>query len=248
VVVPALSGALGFLSRLPVGTTSRSWNQFRGSPYAFVLAGYLIGALLALPLLVPAPQLTTGFAFLVGVYLLTGVTHIDGVADLGDALVVHGDVSARRDVLEDSDVGAGGALALALVVFGLGAAGTALASLGLRAILLVITAEVGAKLAMAVLVCVGSPAHEGLGSKFTRTASPRAVLPVLLVALPAAFLSWPRVAPAGLALSSAVLSALGMLVLARRTVGGVSGDIVGATNEISRIVALHVGVVAWTQL
>jgi adenosylcobinamide-GDP ribazoletransferase len=246
VVLRALRGALGFLSRLPVGHDGDSWEAFRATPVSMPLAGYVVGAFLLLPIALPGPEPTVAFAFVVAVYLVTGINHMDGVIDLGDALVVHGGPDERRAVLKDTDVGAGGALAVAVVIAGLLAAGFALAALPLQAVLLVVVAEVGAKGGMALLVCFGSAPHDGLGAELTERSGPRSAVLVVASAVPAAALTWPRVEIAGAMLLVAALVALGSLRLARTALGGVNGDVLGATNEIIRIGTLHVGVVAWT--
>jgi adenosylcobinamide-GDP ribazoletransferase len=245
VALRAVRGALGFLSRLPVGHDDAAWEAFRNAPITFPFVGYVLGALVALPLLLPGPSPTIALLFVVGIYVVTGVNHIDGVTDLGDALAVHGSAADRREVMKDTTVGVGGALAVALVVFGLATAGIALAAFPMRAVLLVVTAEVGAKLGMAVLVCLGSASHEGLGSALTGN-DPRSVVSPVLVAVPAALLTWPRVVPAVATLPVAVLAALFVHRWARMNLGGVSGDVLGATNEFARIAALHAGVMAWT--
>lgn len=242
----AVRGALGFLSRLPIGRDQRAWEAFGATPATFPCSGYVIGALVALPLLVPGPSATVAVLFVVGVYAVTGITHVDGAADLGDAVVAHGTDVERREIMTDAAVGTGGALAVALVLFGLGAASIALAELPRRAVLLVVVAEVGAKTGMALLVCLGAAAHDGLGSAFTTNASVRSVGPVLLVALPATVVAWPRVVPSVAAFLAAILTALVVLRWARANLGGVSGDVIGATNEFARVVALHAGVMAWT--
>jgi adenosylcobinamide-GDP ribazoletransferase len=246
VALTAVRGALGFLSRLPVGRDEDAWEAFAATPVSFPVAGYAIGALVAVPLLLPGPAPTIALLFVAGVYAVTGITHVDGVTDLGDAAAVHGDAARRRAVTKDAAVGAGGALAGALVVFGLGAAGAALADLPAGAALLVVAAEVGAKTGMALLVCLGSAPHEGLGSALTGNARPRSAVPVALVAVPAGALTWPRVLPSLSALLAAVAVALLVRRWARRTLGGVSGDVLGAANELARVAALHAGVVAWT--
>jgi adenosylcobinamide-GDP ribazoletransferase len=245
VVLTAIRGALGFLSRLPVGHDEDAWQAFRETPMALPLAGYVLGALVALALLLPGPSPTVALVFVVGIYVVTGINHIDGVIDLGDAVVVHGSAADRRAVMKDTTVGAGGAVAVALVVLGLATAGVGLAALPVMAVVLAVTAEVGAKLGMALLVCLGSAPHEGLGSAFTKN-PPRSVVPAVMVAVPAALLAWPRVVPAVATLLAAVVAALVVFRWARVNLGGVSGDVLGATNEIARIVALHAGVVAWT--
>jgi adenosylcobinamide-GDP ribazoletransferase len=246
-VISALRGAVGFLTRVPVGHDEQAWNAFRESPVSLPLTGYLIGGVAALPLLFPGPNATAAALFVVWLYLLTGITHIDGLADLGDALVVHGSAEDRQAVLKDTTLGVGGTLAVVVALITLAMAGVSLAGEPLTGIALVITAEVTAKLGMATLVCTGSATHEGLASAMTGSARPRALVGPALVALPAAALTWPHPASA-VAFVAGIASVLLVRRWARRNLGGVNGDIFGAGNEIARLVALHAGVIAWTQL
>ncbi|NEU57797.1 adenosylcobinamide-GDP ribazoletransferase [Halorussus sp. MSC15.2] len=54
------------------------------------------------------------------------------------------------------------------------------------------------------------------------------------------------VAASAAALGGAVGVALALLRWSRANLGGVNGDVFGATNELARIAGLHLGVVAWT--
>ncbi|WP_410765585.1 adenosylcobinamide-GDP ribazoletransferase [Haloferax sp. DFSO60] len=251
-VLTALRGGLSFLTRLPVGSDEGTWEAFRRSPGVFPLVGYVVGALAAIPLLLPLPVATGAAGYLVTLYLLTGVTHADGLADLGDAAVVHGDADHRLDVLKDSQTGVGGALALGvtLVVLALGALGLAGASgrIGLTAgIAIAIAAEVGAKVGMAMLVCLGTPAHEGLGSALVGENDRSHLFGVAVACLPLVLLAarsggWAVLA----AFACGPLVALAMRSWGQTRLGGVSGDLIGATNELSRAAAIHTGVVVWT--
>ncbi|EMA62824.1 adenosylcobinamide-GDP ribazoletransferase [Halorubrum kocurii] len=260
-VLTALRGALGFLTRVPVGRDEAAWEAFSRSPWTFPVVGYLVGGLLAVPLLLAsppasAPAPTVALAFVLAVYVVTGIGHLDGVADLGDAAVVHGDREERRRALKDSALGVGGTVALALVVLGLATAALALIEIAaaaggsgapLAALGIVVAAEVGAKAATATLVCVGDAPHEGLGSVLTGESSAGATLPVLALAAPAAPLAWPRLLPGLTALLAALATAALVARWARRRLGGISGDALGATNELARVAALHAGVIAWTR-
>jgi len=246
--VTALRGALGFLTRLRVGHSEAAWAAFRGSPWAFPLAGYAVGALLAVPFLVAdaLPEGTLAFAYLAAVFAVTGVNHLDGVADVGDALVVHGDSEELARVLKDTTVGVGAVAAVALAVAGLALGAVGVTGLPARgALAVVVAAEVGAKLGMAGVACLGTAAHEGFGSQFTERASGRDLLLAGVVAAPAAVLSWPTPAAVG-ALSGAVAAGFAVLWRLRALLGGVNGDVFGAVNEVGRIAGLHAGVVAWT--
>ncbi|AFK18300.1 adenosylcobinamide-GDP ribazoletransferase [Haloferax mediterranei ATCC 33500] len=251
-VLTAVRGGLGFLTRLPGGDGEAEWDSFRRSPVAFPLVGYIVGGLAAVPFVLPVPVPTAAALYLVTLYLVTGVTHADGLADLGDAAVVHGDAERRLSVLKDSQTGVGGllALGLTLVVLGLGALG--LAGLGGRlaftpAVAIAVAAEVGAKTGMATLVCLGEPAHEGLGSALVGENGQSGLFAVAVACLPVAALA---LLAGGLGVIAALVCgpvvALALRSWGRTKLGGVSGDLLGATNELARAAAIHVGVVAWT--
>ena len=259
----AVAGALGFLTRLPVGNDSDSWHAFRTTPVAFPLVGYAVGLLVAVPLALPVPAPVAAFLFPVWLYLLTGITHVDGLADLGDAMVVHGDADRRLSVMRDTTVGVGAVLLIVLAVAGLALAGLALAGevstasiiieggsfegieSAVTALGVVVAAEVGAKLVMVLLVCAGTATHEGMAAELLGEAGPRdAILPALL-ALPAGALTWPH-PTAAVALAGALLGAVPVWLWSTRNLGGLSGDVIGASNEIARLAGLHAGVIAWT--
>ena len=257
-MIAALRGAIGFFTRLPIGQREADWSAFVSAPWTFPVVGYLIGVIVAIPLAtttvgaVPAP--TVALAALIALYAVTGITHLDGVADLGDAAVVHGDADDRRRVMRDADLGVGGTLALVLVVVGVTAGLLGVVTIAavparegtLVAVGLVIAAEVSARSAAGTLVCVSDAAHEGLGSAVTEASTPRAAPVVIGLALPAVLLGWPRVVPAVAALVAAFGTAVALQSWAVQRLGGVSGDVLGATTEIARVAALHAGVIAWT--
>lgn len=249
-VLTALRGSVGFLTRLPVGHDEAAWEGFRATPATFPAVGYLVGAAVAGVLvagrLAGLPAGTIAIALLAVLYALTGINHLDGVVDLGDAAVVHGDADRRLAVLKDTTLGVGGAVAL-----GAGLLATTLGFLGaaglpvVAGVVVVIAAEVGAKTAMAGVACLGTACHEGLGSALTTAARPRALAVVAVVAAPAGLLAWPR-PTAALALCGAVAGGGLLAWWADDLLDGVNGDVFGAANELGRAVGLHVGVVAWT--
>lgn len=248
-VLSALRGAVGFLTRLPVRHDETGWTAFRESPWAFPLAGYLVGGLLALPFVLvttAVPPVTIAVVYLAAVFGVTGINHLDGVADVADAAVVHGDEARRREVLKDTTVGVGAVAGVVVAILGLALGAVGVARLPLRvAVGVVVATEVGAKAAMAAVACLGTATHEGLGSQFTERASGIQLVGAALVTAPAALLAWPASAAAG-AVVGAVVGGLLTLASVRRLLGGVSGDVFGVVNEVGRVVGLHVGVIAWT--
>jgi adenosylcobinamide-GDP ribazoletransferase len=240
----AVRGGVAFLTRLPVTTSEDDWRRFQATPAIFPLVAYLVGVLVALPFVLLSGH-AAAFAFLLALVAVAGINHMDGVADLGDAAAIHG-AEDRRRALKDTTTGVGGTVAVAVVVAGLAVAGLALATVRPRtAVALVVAAEVGAKLGMATIACLGTASHEGLGSGFTRNAEPALLLGPLLVSAPAAASTGLR-PTAGVAVAAGILVAVAVLAWTDRELGGVNGDVFGAVNELGRVVALHAGVIAWT--
>ncbi|ELZ18784.1 cobalamin 5'-phosphate synthase [Haloterrigena salina JCM 13891] len=246
--IAAVRGALGFLTRLPVGHRDGDWAAFRSAPATFPIVGYVAGTLAAVPLLTTGalPDPTVALGYLLAVYAVLGIHHLDGVADLGDALVVHGDRERRREVLKDTTTGVGALLAVALVVAALALGGLALTGLPPRhAIGVAIAAEVGTKLGMAAMACFGTASDEGMGRQFTTASDPLSFVGPALIALPAAALTWPN--PAAAVSLGGALAGIGLpWYWANRHLGGINGDIFGAANEIGRVAGVHLGVIAWT--
>jgi adenosylcobinamide-GDP ribazoletransferase len=241
----ALRGGVAFLTRLPVGGDEDDWRRFQTVPAVFPAVGYLVGAVAAVPFLV-APDAAAALSYVVVLVALVGVTHLDGVADLADAAVVH-DGTGRRAALKDTTTGVGAVVGVAVVLVGLALGGLALSGLATRAaVAIVVASEVGAKLGMATVACAGTASHDGLGAGFTRAAEPALLVGPAVVAAPAALLTGIDLA-APVAVLAGPLVALAVVRWADGALGGVNGDVFGAVNEISRLVALHAGVIAWTR-
>lgn len=244
-VLSAVRGALGFFTTLPVSGGEDDWEAFRRRPATAVLVGYVVGPLVALPLLVVPAGSLGGFGFLLAVSLLTGINHVDGLTDVADGLAVHGTEAQRVNAMKDSALGVGGFLAGGLVLVGLYAVGGELTGDGRRALGLVVAGEVAAKAAVVWVLVRGTPRHEGLGSAVAEFATRKTLLAALALALPAVVLTWPS--PAGaLALGIALVTAEATTRVARSRFGGISGDVLGATNELARLAALLAGVMLWT--
>lgn len=243
-------GAVGFCTRLPVGHRPEDWEAFRGTPAAMVIVAYPLGAVAAAPLVVGLPVETAAFLFPVWLYVLTGITHLDGLADLGDAAAVHADAARRREVMRDSSVGVGALAVVVPVVLGLALAASALAGGGWQLpVAVVITAEVGAKAGVVGAVALGDPTHEGLGSALAGETGAGTLVAAVAFAVPLVGLVALSLASAAVVAATAGGGLLGAVLVfgwARRYLGGVSGDVFGAINEVARVLALHAGVVAWT--
>jgi adenosylcobinamide-GDP ribazoletransferase len=175
------------------------------------------------------------------VLLVAGLHHTDGVLDVGDALMVRGTPERRRAVLKDARVGVGGIGALFVVYAPALAALFALANDSpARAALALLAGEVSARSAMLLALAFGKAAESNSSSvPFIRALKgSRRVVGALLAMLGPLLCLLPLGGIALLAALSAPLTALVALQMARRTFGGIGGDVVGATGELARAALL----------
>jgi len=213
----------------------------------FVAASRIVDFLLGLVNLVIA--LPTGFlgnlisaamtvAFLL---VLTGLQHFDGLIDLGNALGVR-NLHDRKMVAHAWTVTHWGAV-LALAVEAAAFVGLFFVN-PLFAFGAIIAAEVSAKLAMVTIVWVGKPTHKGLGSIFLSKAKKSVNIMAYLMAVVIVFivLYFSGSLILGLVGTGLVLVSIPvafvMESVSERVFGGVSGDMIGATNEVARAVIL----------
>ncbi len=244
----AISGALSdmaaawrLLSILPLPerwmTTAQWPRAARMIPVAGALLGLAMGALflLLLTMLHRMPEAAALLTLLAGL-VLTGALHEDGLADLADAL--GGDSRRRRlEIMRDAQIGTFGVLALLITLALQAVALVALAEKGAAAVLAGLTlAHGGSRLAAVWLLHRLPPAREdGMSSGMGRPderAMAQAGLSIALLMLAA----WPWLGGTAMAAAfiTANLLALGMMTLARRLLGGQTGDAAGATEMAAR--------------
>jgi adenosylcobinamide-GDP ribazoletransferase len=253
---------LSFLTIIPVGgkedfiftTAENFWlfpliGGFIGLLAGFyfvgssVLVDFLLGlihSVIALPTGVLATLLPAAMtiAFL---SVITGLQHFDGLIDLGNAVGLR-NVHDRKMVAHAWTVTYSGAVLALIVEF---AAFVGLFFINpLFAFGAIITAEVAAKLSMVTIVWVGKPSHKGLGSIFLAKAKKNLNAVAYLIAVLVVFLYFALTSNLffGLVAVGIVLVSIPVAFVMKRVsdgvFGGVSGDMIGATNEVARAVTL----------
>lgn len=227
--------ALQFLTRIPVPALGRfdpDWIT-RGARY-FPLVGQLVGGVSALVLVAASRLWSAPVAALLAVaagVLVTGGFHEDGLADTGDGLGGGQTPERRLEIMKDSRLGTYGLLALGLV---LALKVAVLASVPLiRAAALLLAAH-GLGRAASVLVMRLTP-YAMLGEAGKWKPAPQGVT-TAEVSIAVVLSLWPlALLPAGPAVSGLVCGALGagcVATLAGRLIGGHTGDVLGACEQM----------------
>jgi adenosylcobinamide-GDP ribazoletransferase len=216
-------------------------------PLVGALIGLLAGAL-AWILFSILPSLITGMLCLAFVLLITGVHHTDGLLDFGDAVMYHGSREDKIRIMKDLTTGAGG-LTLGLVVLITTALSIAALSRGIVIQGLVIS-EASAKFAMVYEAWAGKSAHEGMNTVFVEAMHERRRrwLRLIVAFVPLLALSVLALQIVGiLVVIAASIAAAALLMISQRQFGGVTGDVMGASNDITRLVSLLVivGAARW---
>ena len=239
--VRGLAGAVAFLTRVPVGR----WIELDAADVArggalFPLVGAGIGAVVGATAQSTGSSLTAPLAALLGVAagaVLTGVLHLDALADTADAVAAQTRERAL-EIMRDHAVGAYGAVAL---VLDLGLKAAALAALvGSHDAMRAAVCAAAAARAVPVLLSVSLPYARpapGLGRALGGTGWARAAVAVVIAIVLCVLLH------AALLLAVVAGIALACGIAAHRWLGGVTGDVLGAAAELSETGALIAAVV-----
>ena len=225
-----------FLTRLPVRAPQA---ELAGAVSAFPIVGLAVGALgggaFWLAALAGLPALACALIALAATALLTGALHEDGLADAADGLAGDSAEESIR-IMRDSHIGGYGVLAM---IFSIGLRAAALAAIAdPLAVVLAMTAVGAVSRAAMPVVMLALPraTNTGLGAAAGRPAvldmafgiGFSALLSLVLLGVVGAFAI----------LLAAAVATLAVATLARRRLGGYTGDILGAVQQAAEIAAL----------
>jgi len=239
-IIKGLKGLFGFLTILPIGMESMEAlsKYFFLTPIVGIVLGALGGAFGFVADMF-LPRLICGFLVLVVLELLTGFHHMDGLLDFSDAAMARGDIKKRLEIMHDMYTGAA-AVASGVIVVVLG--GLCFGSFsGLNILKLAIVADALANEIMVLMAYLGKkPSYKGSGHYVVEAMENKHVQ---------AFVSVVLCTVVGFVLIgvwfAAALTTMGICVgvltsFSNKTLESVTGDVMGATHEITRVVVLIV--------
>ncbi|HZU91701.1 MAG TPA: adenosylcobinamide-GDP ribazoletransferase [Stellaceae bacterium] len=230
--------AATFLTRVPLA--AEAGRPLAAGAWAFPLVGAGVGgfaalALLIVRLLVPGDW-PAALAAVLASAAVSGALHEDGLADTADGLLGGHDREARLAIMRDSRHGTYGVLAL---VFSVLLRAAALAAQGdpVHAALALIAAHAASRAVLPAALLALAPARaDGLGAGAGRPRPGQVVAAAALGGAIALAALGPLCGLLALALAgAAVVAAAG---LAERRIGGYTGDVLGAFQQLAEIVIL----------
>ncbi|MFQ5625312.1 MAG: adenosylcobinamide-GDP ribazoletransferase [Methyloligellaceae bacterium] len=231
--------AFGVLTRLPLPQRERHEAMQSRSVWAYPLVGAVVGALGA-GVLFAAHQaglygmLAAGLALGVQI-IVTGGLHEDGLADVADGFGGGRTKADKLEIMRDSRIGAYGVIALILVI---GLRWSAIAALGLgEAVAALIVSGVLGRVAIAGLPLLLAPARSsGLGATIANPPV-AAVGGAVIIGLGLALALMPLPKFAAIIFVMAVCAAI-FARLARQQIGGYTGDVLGACEQVTETAIL----------
>ena len=238
-VLTDIGVAFALLTRLPLPPLpERSFDNQARAVWAFGLVGAVVGAMAAaagwLALTSGLPVAAAAGLLLVVQIMTCGALHEDGLADTADGLWGGATRERRLEIMGDSRIGTYGVLAL---ILSLGLRWVAIGVLLKTGSLLVIVASSALSRALVPLVMSALPPARatGLSRQVGRPGwGVSAGAAVVAAGLAVAAIGAYAVLPIGLAMIGVVTLAL----IARAKIGGQTGDILGAAQQVAEIVLL----------
>jgi adenosylcobinamide-GDP ribazoletransferase len=239
--VTQLLACLRFYSRLPLPGAAAPVPFDADAIWAVPVAGALIGVVSTIVLAVATLVLPVGLAAVLAVATLvavTGALHEDGLADCADA---QGAAAPARklEIMRDSRIGSFGALALAFdVVLRVGALASIAARSPWLAMTVLLAAAAVSRTAGLLPAYLLPPARpDGAGAALGKPLEG----PLLVGLVIAALVGFgPLLAGAGFgrclaAMTAATAVAGGAAAVAKRQIGGFTGDVLGAAQQVAEI-------------
>jgi adenosylcobinamide-GDP ribazoletransferase len=236
-----IKNLFSFLTTIPVSMDKDMLTDAAKLMFVFPLVGAFIGLLggvFGWAVSQFLPSLVVGGLVLGALLLITGLHHTDGLLDFGDGVMAHGTPERKIEIMHDHLTGAGG-LCLGIITLLI----TALSIAELDSSLIVqgiVVIEVSAKLSMVVGAWAGKAAHQGMASSFLESMHGNKGHIRLVTALAISFgIATPLLGlPGVITVLSAIFASLVIVGISLRNFKGVTGDVLGATNELARMVSL----------
>ena len=231
-----ISSVFSFLTIIPSNNTNL--ETVAKYMYIFPIIGIALGLLIGsigFGLSFFLDPLIVSLLVVSSIAVITGIHHTDGLADFADGLMTKGTKDKKLRAMKDLSTGSAGTISIVLYVIG------AIIALSLtsgyelfQAILL---SEILAKFSMVLMASIGNSAAVGSNSPFLQIMKDKRRLAVagVITIIPLIVIG----GTVGLILFGASVGVtLFLVALSTRSFGGITGDVLGATNELTRLSSL----------
>lgn len=235
--VPA---AFGLLTRLPLRlSTAKVTARGAASAWAFPIVGIFIGLMAAASAaavhFLGLPSAVAAIVAILVPVMLTGAMHEDGLADTADGFWGGWDKARRLEIMKDSHIGTYGTLAIGLSLLLRGVLITALVGQEEYMQGLILAAMMSRASMVGLMTFSPNARGGGLSSSYGRPSNAVSLIAVI-ICICTALLIIPShaVSITFIACLSTILCGL----YAKAKIGGQTGDVLGATQQVTEIAVL----------
>ena len=231
-----IGSVFSFLTIIP--TSNANLETVAKYMYLFPIAGIAIGLLVGsfgFGLSLFLDPLITSLLVVASLAIITGIHHNDGLADFADGLMTRGSKEKKLKAMKDLATGSAGIVSIVLYIAGAIIA-ISLTS-GYELFKIILLSEILAKFSMVLMASLGNSAAVGSNSPFMQIMNDKKRLAAAfaITILPFLFIG----EESGLIVFAVgIVITMFMVGLATRSFGGITGDVLGATNEITRLASL----------
>ena len=231
-----ISSVFSFLTIIPSNNTNLETvaKYMHVFPIIGIAIGLLIGSI-GFGLSFFLEPLVVSLLVVVSIAIITGIHHTDGLADFADGLMTRGTKGKKRKAMKDLSTGSAGIVSVVLSIVGVIIA-LSLTS-GYELFQAILLSEILAKFSMVLMASIGNSAAVGSNSPFMQIMKDKRRLAVasVITIIPLVVIG----GTVGLILFGASIGVTLFLIgLSTRSFGGITGDVMGATNELTRLSSL----------
>ena len=233
-----ISSVFSFLTIFP--SSNANLENIAKYMYLFPIVGIAIGLLVGsfgFGLSFLLDPLLVSLLVVASIAIVTGIHHADGLADFADGLMVKGSKDKKLKAMKDLSTGSAGIVAIVLYLIGLIITISLTSGFDLfRAILI---SEILAKFSMVLMASLGNSASLGSNSPFVKIMKDKKKLAAAFIIMLIPVIAIGETTGL-LMLGVTVTITIFLLAISTRSFGGITGDVLGATNELTRLASLMV--------
>ncbi len=231
-----ISSVFSFLTIIPSNNTDL--ETVARYMHVFPIIGIGIGLLIAsigFGLSFFLEPLIVALLVVASIAIITGIHHTDGLADFADGLMTRGTKEKKRQAMKDLSTGSAGIVSVVLSIVGVIIALSL--TTGYELFQAILLSEILAKFSMVLMASIGKSAAVGSNSPFMQIMKDKRRLAVagVITIIPLVVIG----GTTGLILFGASIGVTLFLIgLSTRSFGGITGDVMGAANELTRLSSL----------
>ena len=233
-----ISSVFSFLTILP--SSSATLENVAKYMYVFPIVGIVIGILigsLGFGLSFFLDPLIVSLLVVASLAIITGIHHADGLADFADGLMVKGSKKRKISVMKDLSIGSAGIVGVVLYIIGLII--TLSLTSGFDLFKAILISEILAKFSMVLMASLGNSASLGSNSPFVSIMKDKKKLGAAFIIMLIPVIAIGETIGLVMLIVSISLTIF-LLGISNRSFGGITGDVLGATNELTRLASLMV--------